>query len=70
MCINYKIERRFLKTLKVSPQQLFDDLRRVFDGPKITLIAIAKGSFVVRYYIIFDCCVSGFNMLKRTVVEK
>ena len=59
-----KIERRYLKTLKVSQPQLFDDFRRVFDGPKIIHITIAKGSFTVLYNMIFDYCESGCYMLR------
>ena len=47
----------------ISPQ-LFDDIRRVFYGPKIIHITIAKDSFTVLYNMIFDCCESGCYMLR------
>ena len=60
-----KIERRYLRTLKVSQPQLFDDLGGVFNGPKIIHITIAEGSFTVPNSMIFDCCESGCYMLRQ-----
>ena len=62
--LSRKIERGYLRTLKISQTQLFDDFRRVFDGPEIIHITIAKGSFTVLYHMIFDCCESGCYMLR------
>ena len=44
--------------------KLFDDIRRVFDEPKLIRITIAKDIFTVLYYMIFDCCESGCYMVR------
>ena len=44
-----KIERRYLRTLKVSQPQLFADLGIVFNGPKIIHMTIAEDIFTVLY---------------------
>ena len=54
-----------MRTLKVTQSQLFDDLGRVFDGPKIIDITIAKSSFTVLHNMIFDICKSRCNMLRE-----
>ena len=43
-----------MRTPKVTQSQLFDDLGRIFNGPKIIDITIAKSSFTVLYNMIFD----------------
>ena len=48
----------------MSQTQLFDDFRRVFDGPEIIHITIAKGSFTVLYNMIFESSESGCYMLR------
>ena len=48
--------------MKVSQPQLFDVLRRVFDGPKIIHITITKGSFTALYNMIFDYSESRCNI--------
>ena len=40
------------KTVKISQPQLFDDLGRVLNRPKIIHITIAKGSFTLIMYLI------------------
>ena len=40
--------------MKVTQSQLFDDIGRVFYGPKIIDITIAKSSFTVFDDMIFD----------------
>ena len=60
-----KVERRYLRTPKVTQSQLFDDLGRVFNGPKIIDITIAKSSFTVLNNMIFDSCQSRCNMLRK-----
>ena len=54
-----------MRTPKVTRSQLFDDLGKVFNGPKIINIAIAKSSFTVLYNMIFDSCKSRCNMLRK-----
>ena len=60
-----KVERRYLRTLKGTQSQLFDDIGRVFYAPKIIELAIAQSSFIVLYIMIFDSCYSGCNMLRK-----
>ena len=40
--IKKEVNRRYLRTLKATQSQLFDDLGRVFNGPKVIDITIAK----------------------------
>ena len=42
----------------------FDDIGKVFNGPKLIHITIAKCIFTVLYNMIFDCCESGCYMLR------
>ena len=52
---------------KFRSRNFFDDLGGVFNGPKIIHITIAEGSFTVLKSMIFDCCESGYYMLKQDV---
>ena len=45
-----------LRTMKVAQSQFFDDLKRVYYGPKIIYIIIAKSSFTVFDNMIFEIC--------------
>ena len=58
-----------MRTPKVTQSQLFDDLGRVFNGPKIIYITIAKSSFTLLYNMIFDSCQSRCNMLRKNGIR-
>ena len=59
-----------MRTSKVSQPQLFNDLRRVFDGPKIIHITIAKGTFTVLYKLMLTAVRADVICLDRMVVEQ
>ena len=56
--------------MTVSQSQIFDDIRRVFDGPKIIHITIVKGSLTVLNNMIFTDVTADVICLDRMIVEQ
>ena len=56
-----------MRTLKITQSQLFDDIGRGLNEPKIIYITIANSSFTVLHNMIFDSCKSVI-CLERMVV--
>ena len=59
----YKVEKSKEDTRE--PRKLRSRLGRVFHGPKIIDITIAKSSLTVLYNMIFDSCKNRCNMLRK-----
>ena len=70
-CIKWKkVERTFLRTLKVTQSQLFNDHRRVFNGQKIIYITIAKSKSLYLITWSLTAVRAGVICYERMVVQQ